>query len=59
MINIIHNNEFYKITHVSGIDGHVTEIAFADYQSDISKHVQNIIEILAAENIECWTESAE
>lgn len=51
MISIKHNNEIYEIYHLCDIDGEETYLGWGDYTSSISTHVQNMINILAAENI--------
>ena len=50
MIKIKYNNECYEITHENSRG--VAELACADYTASIEDHVQSIIEVLAACNVE-------
>ena len=50
MIKIKYNSEHYEITHENSRG--VAELACEDYNASIEDHVQSIIEILAACNVE-------
>lgn len=50
MIRIRYNKEFYEITDESRRNS--AELACSDYSASIADHVQNIIEVLAACNVE-------
>lgn len=50
MIRIRYNNEVYEVTHVTSRG--ITELACVDYTEGIEDHVQSIIEVMAACNVE-------